>query len=47
MAIKIKITPADELKILKENSRKLLLARQVHKNKKAYSRRVKHKKVDY
>lgn len=46
MAIKIKISSEDELKIIKD-SRKPLLARQIHKNKKAYLRQAKHKKLDY
>lgn len=46
MAIQVKISRADELKILKE-ARKPLIANQIHKNKKAYTRQVKHKKLDY
>ena len=47
MAIKIKISSQDELKIIKGGARKLILPKQVHKSKKAYSRQVKHKKLDY
>lgn len=47
MAIQIKISPKDELKIIKGGARKLVLPKQVHKSKKAYSRQVKHKKLDY
>jgi hypothetical protein len=47
MLTQIKISPKDELKIIKSSSRKLILPRQVHKSKKAYSRQVKHKKLDY
>ncbi len=46
MAVKIKISSADDLEILKE-TRKPLIAKQIHKNKKAYTRQVKHKKLDY
>jgi len=47
MATQIKISPQDELKIIKSSARKIVLPRQVHKSKKAYSRQVKHKKLDY
>jgi len=47
MATNIKISEADELKILKSYARKLVLARQIHKSKKTYSRLDKHKKTDY
>lgn len=46
MTTQIKISSADNLKILKE-IRKPLIAKQIHKNKKAYTRQVKHKKLDY
>ena len=47
MTTQIKISSQDELKIIKSSTRKLVLPRQVHKSKKAYSRQVKHKKLDY
>jgi len=47
MATQIKISPQDELKIIKSSARKIVLPRQVHKSKKAYSRQAKHKKLDY
>lgn len=46
MSTSIKISRTDDLKIIKK-SRKPLLAKQVHKNKKTYSRQVKHKNLDY
>lgn len=46
MSTPIKVSRADDLKIIK-SSRKPLLAKQVHKSKKAYSRQAKHKKLDY
>ncbi len=44
MAIKIKISQKDDLKIIK--SRQLAPLSQIHKNKKAYSRQSKYKKLD-
>lgn len=47
MAIKIKINSEDEFKILKKSSSLSVPPRQIHKNKKAYSRLNKHKQGDY
>ena len=47
MAIKIKINSEDEFKILKKSSNLTVPPRQIHKNKKAYSRLDKHKQKDY
>jgi len=46
MAIKIKINSEDEFKILKKSSNLSVPPRQVHKNKKAYSRLNKHKQIN-
>lgn len=46
MPIKIKINSKDELKLIKSGERKLVLANQIHKNKKAYSRVNKYKKIE-
>lgn len=45
MVKEIKISTTDELKILK-SGRKPLISSIIHKNKKAYSRRLKHKKLN-
>jgi hypothetical protein len=45
MATIIKVDQKDNLKIIK--SRQLAPLNQVHKNKKAYLMRTKHKKLDY
>lgn len=46
MATQIKISRTADLKILK-TYRKPLIANQIHKSKKTYTRQVKHKKLDY
>lgn len=45
MAVIIKISPQDELKVIKSNAHRLGLSKQIHKNKKAYSRLSKYKKL--
>jgi len=47
MTVKIKISAADDLKIIKKNYRSLVPPKQVHKNKKAYVRKSKHQPKDY
>ncbi|MEI6835897.1 MAG: hypothetical protein WCK59_03605 [Candidatus Falkowbacteria bacterium] len=47
MIIKIKIKPKDELKIKKSGSSITVPVSQIHQNKKAYKRRVKHQQKDY
>jgi len=44
---RIKISPEDNLKVIKENLRSQAPPKQIHKNKKAYVRRGKHQLKDF
>ena len=44
---KIKISSADDLRIIKGSPRELVPPKQIHKNKKAYVRRGKHQLKDF
>lgn len=47
MNTKIKINSDDELKIIKSVRKLVVPPKQIHKNKKAYSRQGKHKEKNY